>query len=179
MATSTTTDLRHGDVIVRLNLVGTFVFVVTAVVAAITFTSGFQWLAAITAIVLFFLGIGAFLWSFWNAVQRSRGEQVATTQLYFLSGDVAPSALRRLMLSLLAVQVVTGLATAFARPNNDDGSPGTSLALGVLVPVFGLGLNGLWAAFHGTYDARTDLDATRAAASARTDPSIDQNEHHG
>ncbi len=171
-------DATHGDVIVRLNIVGTLAFVATAIAAAIAFTTAFQWVAAVTALVLFFLGIGAFLWSFWNAVQRSRGEQVAVTQLYLLSGGVAPSALRRLMMSLLLVQVVTGLATAFARPNDTDGSPGTSLALGVLVPVFGLGLNGLWAAFHGSYRARTDLGGSEPG-SARTTTSIDQNGTHG
>ena len=171
-------DDAHGDIIVRLDIVGTMAFVATAVAAAIAFSSGFQWVAAITAIVLFFLGIGAFLWSFWNAVQRSRGEHVAVTQLYLLTGHVAPPALRRLMRSLLAVQIVTGLGTALARPNQADGTPGTSLALGVLVPVFGLGLNGLWAAFHGTYDARADGEPP-TRRSAPTTTSIDQNEHHG
>lgn len=157
----------------RADMLGTFVFVVTAVAAAVFFSNGIQWVAAITAMTLFMVGIAAFLWSFWNAVQRSRGEQVAVTQLYLLNGGVAPSPLRKVMLSLLAVQVVTGLATALARPDNADGSPGTSLALGVLVPVFGLGLNGLWAAFHGTYRARTDTGGTPRAAT------IDKNEQHG
>ena len=92
------------------------------------------------------------------------------------------------MLSLLAVQIVVGLATALARPNQTDGSPGTSLALGVLVPVFGFGLNGLWAAFHGTFAERA---ADTAATSPRTttgaesddgpsEPStISKNEDHG
>ncbi len=101
-----------GDVIVRLNIVGTLLFVVTSISAAVVFTSGIQWVAAITALSLFLVGIAAFLWSFWNAVQRSRGEQVAVTQLYLLAGGVAPSPVRRLMTSLLLVQCVVGLATA-------------------------------------------------------------------
>lgn len=172
-----------GDVIVRADIAGTLLFVVTAITAAVLFTDGVQWVAAIVAISLFFVGIAAFLWSFWNAVQRSRGEQVAVTQLYLLTGGVAPSSVKRLMLALLAVQTVTGLATALARPDSADGSPGTSLALGVLVPVFGLGLNGLWAAFHGTYSERTDARPKRRRASAQTGTStptsIDKNEHHG
>jgi len=154
-----------GDVIVRLNITGTMVFVGTSIAAAMLFTSGIQWVAAITSLSLFLLGIAAFVWSFWNAVQRSRGEQVAVTQLYLLSGGVAPSPVKRLMLSLLAVQIVVGLATALSRPNQPDGSPGTSLALGVLVPVFGFGLNGLWAAFHGTFAERVDEPAARPAPS--------------
>lgn len=179
-----------GDVIIRLNIAGTLLFVATSTAAAVLFTTGWQWVGAITALVLFLVGIAAFLWSFWNAVQRSRGEQVAVTQLYFLSGGVAPSPVRRIMLSLLLVQCVAGLATALARPNQPDGSPGTSLALGVLVPVFGFGLNGLWAAFHGRFDERVDDDTrpsrTKRASSASgatsnqsTSDQIGKNEHHG
>lgn len=145
-----------GDVIIRLNIACTAVFVVASIAAAMLFTTGIQWVAALTSLGLFLLGIVAFVWSFWNAIQRSRSEQVAVTQLYFLAGGVAPKSVKRLMLSLLAVQVVVGLATALSRPNQIDGSPGTSLALGVLVPVFGFGLNGLWAASHGTFAERID-----------------------
>ena len=170
-----------GDLIVRLDIVGTMVFVATSITAAALFTSGWQWVGAITAVTLFLVGIAAFLWSFWNAVQRSRGEQVAVTQLYFLSGGVAPSPVRRLMTSLLLVQCVVGLATAFARPNQPDGSPGTSLALGVLVPVFGFGLNGLWAAFHGRFDERDDEEVRRARdrRAPSTSTPIGKNEDHG
>jgi hypothetical protein len=166
-----------GDIIVRANIAGTMAFIVTAVAAAALFTSGWQWVGAVTAMTLFVAGIAAFGWSFWNAVQRSRGEQVAVTQLYMLAGGVAPPAVRKLMLSLLAMQIVTGLATALARPDNPDGSPGTSLALGVLVPMFGLGMNGLWAAFHGTYAARV-ADESRSSVTT-SGGSIDQNEEHG
>ncbi|MFK7918282.1 MAG: hypothetical protein AB8G14_09420 [Ilumatobacter sp.] len=145
-----------GTGIVRINLVGTALFSVTAVVAAVTYASGARAVAAAVALALFFAGIVAFLWSFWNAVQRSRGEQVAVTQLYFLSSGTAPPEVRRPMLLALVVQSVVGLATAIGRANAPDGSPGTSLALGVLVPIFGFGLNGLWAAFHGRYRERTD-----------------------
>ena len=177
-----------GDVIVRANIGGTLVFVVTAVVAAVLFTDGVQWIAAVVAITLFFAGIAAFLWSFWNAVQRSRGEQVAVTQLYLLSGGVAPRSLRRLMLTLLGIQTVTGLATALARPDSADGSPGTSLALGVLDPDLGLGLNGMWAAFHATYDSHDDRIPRRRSSTtphetgdtgATTARTIEKNEHHG
>ena len=79
-------------------------------------------------------------------------------------------------LSLLAVQVVTGLATALARPDAADGTPGPSLALGVLVPVFGFGLNGWWAAFHGTFDPRVDDEALAGRRVDRSPTSgIDQN----
>jgi hypothetical protein len=169
-------DVR-GMGIVRANLVGTALFVATAVLAALFFSSGFQKVAATVALVLFFVGIAAFLWSFWNAVQRSRGEQVAVTQLYLLSSGVAPPTVRRTMLLALGVQCVVGLGSALARPNATDGRPGTSLALGVLVPIFGFGLNGLWAAYHGHFRER--VSTTKTTDVRTTSAPIDQNEQHG
>ena len=106
---------------------------------------------------LFAAGVAAFLWGFWNAIQRSRTEEIAVTTLFFLAGDTAPRAVRRSMNAALAVQVTAGLATALARPTT-DGDPGSSLAFGILVPMLGLGLNGLWAAFHGRFPAREVTD---------------------
>ena len=45
---------------------------------------------------------------------------------------------------------------AALRLEGPDGKPGSSLALGFLVPMLGFGLNGLWAAFHGTFPRRED-----------------------
>ena len=47
--------------------------------------------------------------------------------------------------------------TTFARPNGPDGNPGSSLAVGFLVPMLGFGLNGLWAATHGNFATRSEL----------------------
>jgi len=173
---------RYGDAIVRLDLAGTVAFIVTAVVSAAVFDGVALWVGAVTAVALFLIGIATFLWAFYNAVRRSRVDEVSVTQLYLLMGGVAPANVRRLMLSLLAVQVVTGLATALARPNGPDGSPGSSLALGVLVPMFGLGLNGWWAAYHGSFAARVEPEADPSSGTpgvVRSDTGIDQNEGHG
>lgn len=143
-----------GDIVIRADLAGTAVFVVTAFVAAWRFTTTWQWIAAITAVALFAIGIFAFLWSYYNAVQRSRTEELSVMQLYLLLGPPTPAPIRRTMLTLLAVQVGVGVGTAIARANGTDGTPGTSLALGVLVPMFGLGLNGLWAAYHAAFPPR-------------------------
>jgi Zn-dependent protease with chaperone function len=160
-----------GDVIVLADVIGTAAFVVTAVFAAVVFSTAAQWVGAITAMALFAVGVVAFLWSFWNAVQRSRVEQIGVMQMYLLLGDPTPGRVRRIMLALLAIQIGVAFATAFARSEAEDGSPGTSLAVGILVPMFGLGLNGLWCAFHGVFPPREDVVAS--------DASIDQNEGHG
>jgi len=162
---------RAGDLIVLVDVIGTFAFVVTATFAAIVFSTAAQWVGAITAMALFAVGIFVFLWSFWTAVQRSREEQIGVMQMYLLLGEPTPARIRRIMLALLTAQIVVALITAFARSESDDGSPGTSLAVGILVPMFGLGLNGLWCGFHGDFPPRADVVTSSSA--------IDQNENHG
>lgn len=186
---STARERNSGDVIVLADAVGTAVFTITAVFAAAVFTTAAQWVGAVTAMSLFAIGVFAFLWSFWNAVQRSREEQISTTQVYLLLGAPTPPRVRRIMLGLLLVQIVVGLATALARPDGPDGTPGSSLAVGILVPMFGLGLNGLWAAFHGTFEPRTDTvpepepepdaEHDEEGDGVPSDRPIGQNEQHG
>jgi hypothetical protein len=139
-------DPAGAGAIGRASWWGTAVFAVTAVSADVY--SSLEPVAFAVAVVLFFAGCVAFMAAYVRAVSRSRVDLIAVTSLFFLSGS-APPAVRRNLLSSLAVQVVVALATAIARPY-------TSLAAGTLVPAYGLGLCGLWAARHGTFRPRTD-----------------------
>ena len=159
------------DTIVQVNLALTAVFAVTASLAATIFSTTWQWIGAVTAMILFTIGVFAFLWSYWSAVQRSRSDEIAVTQLYLLMGDAIPSAVRRTMNLTLTTQFVVAIATTLARPNGPDGNPGSSLAVGFLVPMLGFGLNGLWAVYHGNFAARAELRASRKE--------IRQNADHG
>ena len=183
-------ERSRGDVIVLADAVGTVAFVITALTAAIVFSTAAQWVGAVTAMGLFAVGVFAFLWSFYNAVQRSRDEEISVTQIYLLFGDPTPPRVRWTMLSLLGIQCVTAMATALARPDGPDGSPGSSLAVGILVPMFGIGLNGLWCAFNGVFDSRKEPGRTvqvsekvtsesdSASVVAPRTYSIDKNEDH-
>lgn len=167
----------------RADVGGTVVFVATAVFAAAVFSTPAQWVGAVTAMTLFAIGVFAFLWGFWNAIQRSRAEEVSVTQLFLLLGAATPRRVRRTMLALLGVQVITAFATTFWRLDGPDGSPGSSLAVGLLVPMFGIGLNGLWAAYHAEFGPRADGIAhpageDRADGGTATAP-MGQNERHG
>src|SRR6187551_3620353 len=46
-------DTHAGDVIIAANLIGTFAFAVTAITAAVVFSTASQWVGAITAMALF------------------------------------------------------------------------------------------------------------------------------
>jgi hypothetical protein len=164
---------QAGQILIRLNLLGTAAFLLTATFAALVFSTFAQWVGAITALLLFAVGVFTFLWSYWNAVQRSRSDQIAVSQLYFLVGEVAPRRVRVIMNSALVSQVLIATVTALARPNGPDGRPGSSLAVGFLVPMLGFGLNGMWTAYHGRFLARSDVK------NGDSDGQIGQNANHG
>lgn len=141
--------MTPGQPLLRAASWGTAAFVATALAAAAVPEPPAQVPAFVVAVVLFAAGCGAFVLAFARAVARSRTELIGVTDVFFLAGETAPRAVRRHLLGLLAVQVVVALATAVARPYS-------SLAAGTLVPVYGIGLCGLWAARHGTFSARPD-----------------------
>jgi hypothetical protein len=165
--------LRFGTVVVNADLLGTAIFAITAAYAAISFSTVAQWVGAITALALFAVGVFSFLWAYWNAVQRSRHEEISVTQLYLLAGPPTPSWVKRRMWLALLAQVAVAVVTTLARPDGPDGNPGSSLALGFLVPMFGIGLNGLWAAFHGRFPPR------ERKAMTTNERDIGQNADHG
>ncbi len=137
---------EQGAGIRRASWAGTAVFVVTAV-AAVVAPSTMEPVALAVAIGLFAGGCVVFLWGFVLVAGRSRTDRMELAQIWFLTGSPTPPSVRRSLLGALAVQVVVGLATAGARPY-------TSLAAGALVPMWGLGLCGLWAARHARFPER-------------------------
>jgi hypothetical protein len=157
LGTERRVDPGGGDVVIRADLAGTLLFGVTAALAAIIFTTFWQWLAAVSALGLFAVGVFSFLWSYYNAVQRSRTDVISVGGLYLLLGPPTPSGVRRTMLLTLLLQLVIAVVTTFGRSHDQEGRPGTSLALGFLVPMLGFGLNGLWAAYHGNFPKRNDV----------------------
>ena len=130
----------------------TVVFSVTAIVTAISPTLFFRVVAVTVALVFFALGMLVFLAAYLRSIGRSRYEVISVAGVYLMTGGVAPAAVRRSMYAALAVQIVVALATASVRPY-------TSLAFGVLVPLLGLALCGLWSSVCGTFAARADADA--------------------
>jgi hypothetical protein len=131
-------------VIERAAVWGTAVFVVTSALAVAVRST--EVVAFVVAAVLFVAGTGVFLGALVAAAGRSREHEISIGGLFFLQGS-APTPVRRRLLGAFAVEVAVGLAAAAARPF-------TSLAFGVLVPMYGLGLTGLWAARYGTFGPR-------------------------
>ena len=146
-------DVMPGSFLIKLNLALTAVFVAMSIFAAVTFTAPWKTIGVAVSLGCFSVGIVTFLWGYWTAVQRSRTDNISVAALYFLVDKCAPQSISRLMNGALGVQVVVGVATAISRTTT-DGRTGSTLAFGVLAPMMGLGLNGLWGATHGTFAPR-------------------------
>ena len=164
--------------IVKANVLLTVIFGVTATFAAASFSTSAQWVGAVTAMTLFAIGVFAFLVSYWMAVQRSRADEISVTQLYLLLGPAIPKRVRRTMNLALLAQFTIALITTLARPDGPDGNPGSSLAVGFLVPMLGFGLNGLWAVSHGSFAPRSDVAPGDSKVTAEQHQ-IGQNADHG
>ena len=130
--------------IVQASWAGTAAFLATGGLATVVRSTDL--IALVVSLTLFAAGTAAFTAAFVIAVRRSRAEEIVVPSLFFLQGS-APAPVRRHLLGALAVQVVAAFVTAGVRPN-------TSLAFGILAPMYGIGLAGLWAALHGAFPAR-------------------------
>ena len=141
---------RPGAGIVNLSWAGTGIFVATTVLATID-PDGLSGPGVAVDLFLFALGCAAFLWAYAVAVSRSRTDAIGIGGLYFLQGS-APRSVRYRLLVPLAVQVVVAIASSSIRPY-------TAVAFSILVPIFGLGLAGLWGARYGHFEARSGSGA--------------------
>ena len=146
-------EAMKGRAIIQINALLTVVFIVTSLVAVVVFDQPWKAIAVTVCLVCFSVGVVAFLWGYWTAVQRSREDEISVAALYFLVDGAAPSRVSRILNGLLLVQVVVAIATAIAR-SSTDGKAGSTLAFGILVPMMGLGMNGLWGATHGKFSPR-------------------------
>ena len=158
MTTSTTPGAhasQPGAGIVRLDLAGTAVFLVALAVAVPLRNHRFaQFLIGGVSMVLFAIGVATTLWAYTRALDRSRVEEVGVANLYLLTGGTSPKVVGRTMTLTLVVQIVAALAGAWVGVVGLDKGQLNALAFGVLVPMFGIGMNGVWAALHGSYGPR-------------------------
>jgi hypothetical protein len=146
---------QPGFAIVRFDLVGTALFVVAIAIAVPlrNHRSG-QVLIAAVAMVLFAAGVATSLWAYTSGLERSRTEDVAVANLFLLSGTTAPKPVRRALWICLGTQIAVAVAGASIGAAGLDKDRLNALAFGVLVPMFGIGVNGIWAARHGSYGPR-------------------------
>lgn len=144
--------------LVRANVIGTALFVVAEAVAVPMRADRFgQVLIAVVSLVLFAAGVATSLWAYAAALERSRSEEVGVANLYLLTGDTAPPKVKRTMSIALTVQVLVGLVGAIVGVAGLSEGDLNALAFGALVPMYGIGMNGAWAARYGSYGPRVPV----------------------
>lgn len=135
---------------VKVNWIATAVFGVVAFAAvSLEFLHGVQ---AVLSLGLFVAGVVAMAATLVIGAGRSRRELITVGGLFFVA-ESGPKSVQRQFIAALVAQTAIGIASAAMRPYV-DGMPDTGAAFAVLVPVFGLGLAGLWGARHGTFPER-------------------------
>jgi hypothetical protein len=118
-------------------------FAATAIPAAFLDSDVAKGVGIAVSLVLFFAGTILCAYAFGKGLARSaRGDNVAVSNLFFLSGS-APESVRRQFLWIFVVSFVVTCVTA-------SGLDGFS----VLVPMLPIGLAGTWGARHGVFPPR-------------------------
>lgn len=130
--------------IVRAAWIGTIAFAI--VTAAAVAVDPLRPVAAAVGVILFVAGVAVFLVALVRAARRSREDELSLGGVFLLQGS-APPTVRRHLLGSWVVQIVIAFVGAGLRPY-------TALAFGILAPVYGIGLAGLWGATHGEYGRR-------------------------
>ena len=157
-----------GHRLVRINLVGTALFVVAEAIAIpLRSERSAQVLVAVVSLVLFAMGVATALWAYTSALERSRVQEVGVANLFLLTGPTAPAEVRRPMTVALIVQTVLGLGGAIVGSVGLAATALNALAFGVLVPMLGIGMNGVWAARYGSFGPR--LERAKGPRSSTSD----------
>jgi hypothetical protein len=138
-------DPTDGAGIIIVSMVGTALFVLSGLLAAV-FMGGFMVAYVAISLLQFAFGTVVFVLAFLRAVDRSREQTIGVGGLFFGSGSTPKPVQRRLVGSLI-IQVVVSIAVASSHVY-------TALAFGVVAPMWALGFTGLWAAAYGTFPER-------------------------
>jgi tryptophan-rich sensory protein len=146
-----------GHRLVRGAEIGTAAFVaVVAIAIPLRDERPAQVAVAVVSMVLFAVGAVAALWAYIAALERSRTHEIGVANLYLLTGPTAPRPIKLRLSLLLVAQVVVAFGGAIIGAAGLSGSQVNALAFGILVPMFGIGVNGAWAVRHGRFGPRRD-----------------------
>jgi hypothetical protein len=154
--------------------IGTGLLTITAVPATLD-PDRFAVAAVVVALGLFAAGTVAFAWAYVVAIGRSRTDLIGMGGLFFLAGS-APRPVQRHLIASFVAQIVVGVATAsvwFVAADHFAKATVNPLAFGLMAPMYGLGLMGLWAARFGTFPPRPadpERPARRRPKTADPDP---------
>jgi hypothetical protein len=136
--------VTSGRGIILASWIGDALFAVTAIPVALG-VDALDDPAVVLGLVLFFASLVVWCWALgFAAVRTTRGDDVQVWSLFLLEGRV-PARVRWHLYGSFVVCLAITVGTAAANP------------FGVLVPMYPLGLVGLWGARHGVYPPRKTM----------------------
>ncbi|MFT7599570.1 MAG: hypothetical protein ACI8TP_002505 [Acidimicrobiales bacterium] len=106
-------------------------------------------ISGVVNVALFGVGIILFVAAFLVAAGRSRTEDLWFGGVFFLTGDVAPTNHRVVLLACVATQTIVGLAVAGL-------APFTAAAFAVLVPLLGLAILAWYGSRFGRFSVKAE-----------------------
>ncbi|MEX0846259.1 MAG: hypothetical protein WD023_00635 [Ilumatobacteraceae bacterium] len=146
-----------GKRLVQADVIGTGLFVVViAIGVPLRDERWAQVLVGVVSMVLFVIGAVGCLWAYVSALERSRVDEIGVANLYLLTGPTAPTPVKRTLTLALVAQVVVALVGAIVGAVGLSGNQVNAMAFGILVPMFGLAIDALWAVRHGSFGPRLD-----------------------
>lgn len=146
-------DEHEGDLIIRASWGGTALYSAVALISLVA-VKAMQLPLIVVTLLLFVAGLLAFMAAYGIAVSRSREVDIGMGGLFFLAGT-APPRVRRHLMGSFAVEVIVAVITGslgVVLVAEDASNP---LAFGFLVPLYGLGIAGLWGARYGAFASRS------------------------
>jgi len=146
-------DRHQGQGLIVASWVGTGLFALVAVPAAAA-PDTFAPFLIVVSLALFLVGTIVFVLAYLTAIGRSREVLIGMGGLFFLAGGTAPLRVSRHLMGSFAAQCVLAVATTVVGLFTVPADVTNPVAFGVLVPIYGLGLAGLWSARFGTYAER-------------------------
>lgn len=149
-----------GEPLVRADVVGTLVAAAAGVLALVSSDLA-KFVLVPVAAVAGGVGLVTFVWSYFRAVGRSRQDEISVSQLYGVAGKVAPPGVKRRLQWSLWAQVIIAIVVMFVGFQRTEPQEFNWAATIIVLPLFGMGLNGVWVALHGTFGPRILSPGTR------------------
>lgn len=138
-------DPLPGHRLVQASWFGTAAFAIACALGLVAIDT-FAPLVVALSVLMFTAGTILFFVAYARAVGRSRTETLGVGGIYFLAGS-APPEIRRTFMRSFGIQCGLVVLVIILRPF-------TSLVLGALAPMYGLGCSGVWGARYGWFPPR-------------------------
>lgn len=159
MASMDRTD-APGEPLVRADVAGTLLAAAAGVLALLSGDLA-KFVLVPVAGVTGGVGLIAFVWSYFRAVARSRQDEISVSQLYGVAGKVAPPGVKRRLQWALWAQVIVAIVVMFVGFQRTEPQEFNWSATIIVLPLFGMGMNGVWVSLHGTFGPRILTAGTR------------------